>query len=64
MLKIHCDGCDGVVSPDEVFYTISVKYSREIQSSKDCTMEKDRTLCCRCMAKVRPGLDVVDGKTD
>jgi hypothetical protein len=26
--------------------------------------EKEREICAKCMAKLRPNLDVIDGKTD
>jgi hypothetical protein len=47
------------------YYVVSVVWMAMIGSHvQPRKTEKERELCFRCMAKLRPSLDVIDGKTD
>lgn len=66
MWKKHCDGCGNVIDSDEGYFAVNVSFFKSIDQEfeQNPKVEKKRDLCHRCMAKVRPGLDIVDGKTD
>lgn len=65
MLKNHCDGCDKIVDRDKGgYWVIEVsRCKRDVKRDHDNGKypEKSRELCDGCMAKVRSGLNVVDG---
>jgi len=65
MMVKHCDGCRSEIEDGEVYYEVNV---RQVGVEEDGVgvlyTEPSRELCPQCMANVRPGLDVVDGKTD
>ena len=57
----HCDGCGTVIDTDEHFVIDIGFWNPDADKFES---EKIRDVCFRCMVKIRPVLDVFDGKTD
>lgn len=63
MLQTACSGCEATfVGNNYRRWTISISLS----SPEGVPLEEEvsRQICDRCMARMRPSLDVIDGKAD
>lgn len=63
MVPTSCSGCSATFADNNSFRWI-IKVSLYSPEGTPIRAENPRHLCDRCMVKIRPALDVIDGKTE